>query len=205
MKSIRVAVATAAAGIALTACSSPMHAGAAALVGNERISTSQLNEATQDYLAALKRAKLDEQTALGGIPASQFVLRGLVNVSSSRQLVDRYKIQVTPAEIDAALKNPGQFESPEINLLASGVPPRSARDYGRAVVGLTKLQQQFGGQSGQQRLVQELNSIKPIFNPRYGALNAQPSQESPGLFVDTGRFGKLTQQPAQPPAQQPQG
>ncbi|MEO3872513.1 hypothetical protein ABGB18_27185 [Nonomuraea sp. B12E4] len=204
MKSIRVAVAAAAAGIALTACSSPMHAGAAAVVGNERISTNQLNDATQDYLAALKRAKLDEQTALGGIPAGQFVLRGLANVSASRQLIDRYRIAVTQTEVDAALKNPGQFESPEINLLASGIPPRSAQEYGRAVVGLTKLQQQFGGQSGQQRVAKELGAIKQTFNPRYGTLNLQPSQDNPGLFVDTGRFGKLTQQPAQPQPQ-PQG
>ncbi|MFG1703850.1 SurA N-terminal domain-containing protein [Nonomuraea sp. M3C6] len=203
MKSIRVAVAVAAAGIALTACSSPMHAGAAAVVGNERISTGQLDKDTQDYLAALKRAKLDE-SALGGVPASQVVLQRLVNVSASRQLISRYNVQVSQTEIDAALKSPGQYETPEINLLANGVSPLDAADYGRAVVGLTKLQQQFGGQSGQERLVKELSAIRPIFNPRYGELNPARSQENPALFVDTGRFGKLTA-PQTQPQQQPQG
>ena len=184
--------------VALTACSSPMQAGAAAVVGNERISTSKLNADTQAYLAALKRAKLDESAL--GVPVTQVVLQRLVNVSVSRQLMARHNVQVSETEVDAALKDPGQFESPEINLLANGVPPNDARDYGRVMVGLSKLQQKFG-QAGQQRLVEEFSSIKPVFNPRYGTLNPQRSEQNPALFVDTGRFGKLTQQ-AQPQPQQ---
>ncbi|MGR6914512.1 SurA N-terminal domain-containing protein [[Actinomadura] parvosata] len=195
MKSIRVAVAAAAVVAALTACSSPMQAGAAAVVGNERISMSKLNADTQAYLAALKKAQLDESAL--GVPANQAVLQRLVNVSVSNQLLDRHNVQVTETEIDNALKDPGQFQSPEINLLANGVAPSDARAYARAMVGLTKLQQQFGGQAGQEKLIQEFSSIKPIFNPRFGQLNGQRSQENPALFVDTGRFGKLTLQ-AQP-------
>ncbi|MEV0380655.1 hypothetical protein [Nonomuraea sp. NPDC050643] len=204
MKSIRVAAAAAVVAVALTACSSPMQAGAAAVVGKERISTSKLNADTQAYVAALKRAKLDESAL--GVPASQVVLQRLVNVSVSGQLIDRYKVPVSETEIDAALKDPGQFESPEINLLANGVAPADARDYGRVMVGLSKLQQQFGGEAGQQRLTQEFASIRPVFNPRYGQLNPQRTQENPALFIDTGRFGKATtQQAPQQPQQQQQG
>ncbi len=187
--------------VGLTACSSPMHAGAAAVVGNERISTSELSADTRAYLAALKQNQLDEQ-ALGGVTATQVVLQRLVNVSISKQLMARYNVRVSETEIDAALKDPGQFESPQINLLANGVSPNDARDYGRVMVGLSKLQQQFGGESGQQKLSQEFASIKPVFNPRYGALNPQRSQQNPALFLDTGRFGKQTSDQAQ---QQPQG
>lgn len=192
-------MAAAAVGVALTACSSPMHAGAAAVVGNERISTSRLDADTRAYLAALKQNKLDE-TQLG-VPVTQVVLQRLVNVSASEQLIARYKVPVSETEIDAALKDPGQFESPAINLLANGVSPNDARAYGRVIVGLSKLQQQFGGQAAQQKLTQEFASIKTVFSPRYGALNPQRSQENPALFVDTGRFGKLATQPAQQPAQ----
>ncbi|SEG99094.1 peptidyl-prolyl cis-trans isomerase SurA [Nonomuraea solani] len=203
MKSIRVAAAAGAVAIALTACSSPMQAGAAAVVGNERISTDKLNTDTRSYLAALKRAQLDESQL--GVPASHVVLQRLVNVSASRQLLARHNVQVSEAEVDAALKDPGQFQSPEINLLANGVAPADARDYGRAMVGLAKLQQQFGGEAGTQRLTQEFASFKPIFNPRYGNLNPQRSQENPGLFLDAGRFGKATAPQAQQQPQQPQG
>ncbi len=193
-------MAAAAVGIALTACSSPMQAGAAAVVGNERITVSKVNADAEAYVAALKKAKLSEAD-LGGVPVSHVVLQRLINIAVTEQLMARYKVNASETEIDNALKDPGQFGSPEINLLSQGVAPTDARDWGKAIVGLQKLQQQFGGESGQQRLSQEFSSIKPVLNPRYGAFNPQRSQENPGIFVDTGRFGKLTPEPAQQQAQ----
>ncbi|MFC4008310.1 hypothetical protein ACFOY2_13850 [Nonomuraea purpurea] len=196
MKSIQVAVAAAAAAIALTACSSPMQAGAAAVVGNERISSSQLTAETAAYVAALKRANLDE-SQLGGIPASHFVLQRMTDVSAFKQILTRHNVQVSQTEIDAAIKDPGQAPSAEINLLSRGVLPTDAREFGRVLVGLGKLQQQFGGQNGgQERLIQERAAIKTIYNPRFGMLNPQPTQENPGMFIDSGRFGKSTTQQA---------
>lgn len=192
-------MAAAAVGIALTACSSPMQAGAAALVGNERITVSEVNADSEAYVAALKKAKLSEKDL--GLPVSHVILQRLINVAVTEQLMARHKVQASDTEIDAVLKDPGQYQSAEINLLAAGVAPADAREYGRAMVGLQKLQQQFG-QGGQERLAQEFGSIKPVLNPRYGAFNAQRSQENPGIFVDTGRFGKLTVQPAQQQQQQ---
>ncbi|MBE1587726.1 SurA N-terminal domain-containing protein [Nonomuraea angiospora] len=200
MKSIRVAVAAAAVGIALTACSSPMQAGAAAVVGKERISTGQLNRDAEAYKAALKQNKLDE-TALG-VPVTQYVLQRLADISAARQLMARNNVQVTDKEIDAKLQDPGQYQSPQINLLALGVAPSYARDYARTAVGMAKLQQQ-AGQAGLDKLRQDFASIKTTFNPRFGVVNTNPSQENPSLFVDAGRFGKATSQQAQ--QQQPQG
>ncbi|MEV6031352.1 SurA N-terminal domain-containing protein [Nonomuraea sp. NPDC052116] len=199
MKSIRVAVAAAAVGIALTACSSPMQAGAAAVVGKERISTGQLNKDAEAYKAALKQNKLDE-TALG-VPVSQYVLQRLADISAASQLMARNNVQVTDKEIDAKLQDPGQYQSPQINLLALGVAPSYAREYARTAVGMAKLQQQ-AGQGGLDKLRQDFASIKTIFNPRFGVVNANPSQENPSLFVDAGRFGKATPQQAQQPQQQ---
>lgn len=193
-------MAAAAVGIALTACSSPMQAGAAAVVGKERISTGQLNRDTEAYKAALKQNKLDE-TALG-VPVTQYVLQRLADISAARQLMARNNVQVTDKEIDAKLQDPGQYQSPQINLLALGVAPSYARDYARTAVGMAKLQQQ-AGQAGLDKLRQDFASIKTTFNPRFGVVNTNPSQENPSLFVDAGRFGKATSQQAQ--QQQPQG
>ncbi|MEU6727396.1 SurA N-terminal domain-containing protein [Nonomuraea wenchangensis] len=198
MKSIRVALAAAAAGLALTACSSPSPVGAAAVVGDDRITVSEVNADAQAYKAALQRNNLSEAD-LGGVPVSHVVLQRLVNVAVTEQLLTRYNVQVSETEVDAAIKDPGQFQSAEINLLSQGVVPSDARDYGRAMVGLAKLQQQFGGESGQQRLAQEFNAIKPVVNPRYGTLNPQRSQANPGPFVDAGRFGKQSDTAAQTP------
>ncbi|MEV4106947.1 hypothetical protein [Nonomuraea sp. NPDC049695] len=199
MKSIRVAVAAAAVGIALTACSSPMQAGAAAVVGSERISTSQLTADAESYKAALKRNNLDE-TALG-VPVTQYVLQRLADISAARQFMARRNVQVTDKEIDAKLQDPGQYQNPEINLLALGVAPTYAREYARTAVGMAKLQQS-AGQGGTDQLRKEFATIKTTFSPRFGVVNAQPSQENPALFVDAGRFGKAASQQAQ---QQQQG
>lgn len=197
-------MAAAAVGIALTACSSPMQAGAAAVVGDQRITVSKVNADTQSFRAALKKVQVEEAQAFGGVPVSHVVLQRLVNVAVADELMRRYNLRASETEIDNALRDPGQYQTAEINLLANGVVPTDARDWGRAMVGLAKLQQQFGGEAGQQRLAQEFNGVKPIVNPRYGALNLQRSEQNPGLFVDVGRFGKLTAV-ATPPAQQPQG
>ncbi|MFI7636647.1 hypothetical protein [Nonomuraea sp. NPDC049400] len=199
MKSIRVAVAAAAVGIALTACSSPMHAGAAAVVGSERISTSQLTADAEAYKAALKKNNLDE-TALG-VPVTQYVLQRLADISAARQFMARRNVQVTEKEIDAKLQDPGQYQNPEINLLAMGVAPTYAREYARTTVGMTKLQQ-AAGQGGTDQLRKEFTEIKTTFNPRFGVVNPAPSQENPALFIDTGRFGKAASKQAQ---QQQQG
>ncbi|WP_193318731.1 SurA N-terminal domain-containing protein [Nonomuraea phyllanthi] len=193
MKSIRVAVAAAAVGIALTACSSPMQAGAAAVVGNERISTTQLNSEVQAYVAALKKNNLDESAL--GVPVTQYVLQRLADMSAARQLMARRNVQVTDKEIDAKLQDPGQYQSPEINLLALGVAPTYAREFARTSVGIAKLSQ-AAGEGGTDQLRKEYASIKSTFNPRFGVVNTTPSQENPSLFVDAGRFGKATSQQA---------
>ncbi|TDD02224.1 hypothetical protein E1292_24095 [Nonomuraea deserti] len=204
MKSIRVAVAAAAAGIALTACSSPMQAGAAAVVGNERISASRLNDETRAYSAALRNAKLPPQlqAALAGrsleevleqesgASTSRRVLRRMVEVSAYNQLIARHNVQVSQAEIDKIIQSPlgpdgTQYPSAELQLLLSEatVAPANAREYGRALAGLIKLRQQFGGQDGEERFKKELNTVKVAYSPRFDTLNP--------------RFGKVTEQQPQ--------
>jgi peptidyl-prolyl cis-trans isomerase SurA len=196
VKSIRVAVAAGAVGLAaLTACSSPMEAGAAAVVGSERISARDLTKNVQEYEAALKKANVTAEQL--GVPVTQFVLYRMANESAFRQLAAKHNVQVSESEIDNALKDPGQYQSPEINLIARGVSPANARGYLRAELGAVKVRNQLGGaqdQAAQDKFVKELTSIKPVYSPRYGQFTQQG-------FVDPGRFGKNTQQ-AQQQAQQ---
>ncbi|MBB5080776.1 SurA N-terminal domain-containing protein [Nonomuraea endophytica] len=203
MKSIRVAVAAAAVGVALTACSSPVEAGAAAVVGGERIAAKDLNSEVQQYEKALTAARLDASALQ--VPLNQFVLFRMTNEAVYRQLAQRYKVQVSESEIDTALKDPGQQQTPAMNLLSKGVPPGDARDYLRGELSIQKILQQFGGAQNQQaieKLRTEFTTVKVTYSPRYGRLNTQPTQENPSMFVDTGRFGKLT--PTQQPQQQQQ-
>ncbi|HLU74063.1 MAG TPA: SurA N-terminal domain-containing protein [Nonomuraea sp.] len=191
MKSIRVAVAAAAAGVSflgLTACSTPVEAGAAAIVGNQRISASELNANVETFEDALDRANIDPGQL--GVPVTQFVLFRMTNQLRYQQLADKYGVKVTESEVDLALKDPGQFQDPEMNLLSKGVAPSDARDFIRAEVGATKVLDRLGGRESQEAAAkwqEEYNSVKAVFNPRYG--NFQPQQG----FVDPGRFGTPAQ------------
>lgn len=211
MKSIRVAVAAAAVGLALTACSSPVEAGAAAVVGKERISANELSTNVKEYEAALAKAKVTPQQL--GFPGSisQIVLFQLAQISQYEQLVASAGVQVSEGEIDqfiAASTQDPQKGTLEQQMLGSGIAPSKARDYMRISVGLQKLLQQYGGgndeaaqQRGNQKLAEAAQAIPITYSPRYGAINQQRSEQSPQLFVDPGRFGKV---PA-PEAAQPQG
>nr|BFE83669.1 hypothetical protein GCM10020093_062700 [Planobispora longispora] len=57
---VRVILAVVAAGAALTACS-PSQAGAAAIVGDQRISVSELSADAEEYQAAMAKAGLSAQ------------------------------------------------------------------------------------------------------------------------------------------------
>ena len=102
---------------------------------------------------------------------------------------------MSETEIDQALKQPGQQQSPEMNLLtrASRRPPRP---YLRAELGAAKVIEKWGGTQSQAAAAkwnEEYNAVKPVFSPRYGTFEAGTRG-----FVDAGRFGT----PAQPPQQQ---
>ncbi|NUT42046.1 MAG: hypothetical protein HOV86_18895 [Thermoactinospora sp.] len=201
MKSIRVAGVVIAAGIALTACSQPVEAGAAAVVGQDRISSSALNQEVRAYTAALERAKINP--AQLGVPVNQYVLQRMVTESRFRQLVAKYNVAISETEVDTALKNPGQMQTPEMNLLAKGLDPADPRAFIRSELGVYKIIDQLGGPNNQQamqKVQQEFGAIKVSFNPRYGAYDGQNQ-----TFVDTGRFGKLTSVQQQQPQQAPQG
>lgn len=200
VKSIRMAGVAVAAGIALTACSSPVEAGAAAVVGQDRISSGALNENVKEYSAALEKAKINPSQI--GVPVNQFVLQRMVTEVRFRQLASKYSVQISEAEVDTALKNPGQMQTPEMNLLSKGVAPDNPRGFVRAELGVYKVLDQLGGSQNQQavqKIQSEFNAIKVSYNPRYGKFD--PQQQT---FVDSGRFGTLTATP-QPQPQQPQG
>ncbi len=198
MKSIRVALAATAAGaslFALTACGTSVEAGAAAVVGDQRISSQDLKSNVQEFETALKKAQIDPGQL--GVPVSQFVLFRMTNQLRYQQIADKHGVTVSETEIDQALKQPGQQQTPEMNLLTKGVSPANPRPYLRAELGAAKVIEKWGGTQSQAAAAkwnEEYNAVKPVFAPRYGTFAPDKG------FVDSGRFGT----PAQPPQQQQQ-
>ncbi|MGW4472200.1 SurA N-terminal domain-containing protein [Nonomuraea sp. NPDC004354] len=193
MKSIRVAVAVAALGVAVTACSSPVQAGAAAIVGNERISADALNTNVKQLEAALAKAKIPQSQMQ--LPVTQYALLQMVNVAQFRQLAAKTGAKVTDGEIDQLIARSGGLPAVEQQTLAQGVPPAYTREWIGTSIAISKLMQQYGGgtdqaaqQRGQQRLIKEAAAIKITYSPRYGTFDPTKG------FVDSGRFGKLSAQ-----------
>ncbi|MEU7899046.1 SurA N-terminal domain-containing protein [Nonomuraea sp. NPDC049152] len=191
MKSIRVAVAVAALGVAVTACSSPVQAGSAAIVGDERIAASDLNTHVKQLEEALAKAKIPQSQLQ--LPVTQYALLQMVNVEQFRQLAARAGTKVTDGEIDQFIAAQGGLEALEQKTLVQGVPPAYTRQWLGTSIAISKLMQQYGGgtdqaaqQRGQQRLIQEAAAIKITYSPRYGTFDPNKG------FVDAGRFGKLT-------------
>lgn len=186
-----MAVAVAALGVAVSACSSPVQAGSAAVVGNERISASDLNTNVKQLEGALAKAQIPQSQL--GLPVTQYALLQMVNVAQFRQLASKAGTKVTDGEIDQLIASQGGLAALEKQTLAQGVPPAYTREWLGTSIAINKMMQQYGGgtdeaarQRGQQKLIEQAAAIKVTYSPRYGTFDPQKG------FVDAGRFGKPT-------------
>ncbi|SNT41707.1 peptidyl-prolyl cis-trans isomerase SurA [Streptosporangium subroseum] len=204
---VRVILAVAAAGVALTACS-PSQAGAAAIVGKDRISAGELDKNVREYEAALAKANVSASQLQfpGSIP--QVVLFQLATSAQRAKVAESKGITVTEAEIDQVISGGGGAAQYEQQMLQQAVAPSKTREFTRASLLITKLMAKYGGgtdeaaiQKGQVQVIKDLQSVPITWNPRYGTINEQRSEQQPNLFVESARFGAV---PAAPPAAPPQ-
>ncbi|MGS2647889.1 SurA N-terminal domain-containing protein [Streptosporangium sp. LJ11] len=192
---IRVILAVAAAGVALTACS-PNQAGAAAVVGGERISSGELDRNVREYEAALAKAKVTPADLQFKDSVPQLVLFQLANAKQFAKVAERKGMTVTEGEIDQLVAGQGGQQKLEQQLLQNAVAPSQMRPFIRAQLLFRKLITQYGGgtdeaalQRGQEQAIKDLQAVPITWNPRYGTPNQQRSEQQPSVFVDAGRFG----------------
>jgi hypothetical protein len=199
-KKSRLAAAVAVAGAcALLAACSPVKVGAAAIVGNDRITTSSLNDEVSNLQQAVAQYHL--QSAL---PASDYpvaVLTWLVRFKIQDQAAQNAGITVTPGEISTALNQLDSQERaaaqqqsqnyPGLDplLVANGVPPNLDNDFGQwQAQQAAFLAKANGGkapatQAEETAAIGKLNTaqcqvVKSVgvqVNPQYGQLNYQVS------------------------------
>jgi SurA N-terminal domain len=209
---VRVILAVAAAGVALTACS-PSQAGAAAIVGKDRISAGELDKNVREYEAALAKANVSASQLQfpGSVP--QVVLFQLATSAQRAKVAESKGITVTEAEIDQVISSgEGGAAGYEQQMLQQAVAPSKTREFTRASLLITKLMAKYGGgtdqaaiQKGQAQVIKDLQSVPITWNPRYGTINEQRSEQQPNLFVESTRFGAVPAAPAAaaaPPQQQ---
>jgi hypothetical protein len=201
---VGVAVALAAAGVAMSACS-PVQAGAAAIVGKDRITSSDLNSQVRSFNQSLASNKMTPDQLGLTIPLPQMILFRMAN---ARQFIEygRSKgVTATPREIDDVVGARGGQAQMDKILLANGIPPSMRNQAISALVIQDKLMGQLGAgtdeqsqQAAYQKLTQQADEAIPVkYSPRFGKWDPQQ-----GLVPDD-RFGALTAEAPAAPAAPP--
>ncbi|GII93252.1 hypothetical protein [Sinosporangium siamense] len=189
MKSMRIALGAALAGLAVAGCA-PVQAGAAVIVGDQRVSMNELTDKVTEFEAAAAKAAQQPQ-----VPSvKDGVLLQLAQMSQFSQVLKKAGVSVTPGEIDAFIGAQGGPQQVEQVLLQRVVPPSENRRFVEISLGANKLLAKYGGgtdeaalQKGQAQVAKDLEAVKITFNPRFGTLDPQRG------FVDAGRFSVAPQ------------
>jgi peptidyl-prolyl cis-trans isomerase SurA len=188
---IKLAVAALLAGVAVAACG-PVKMGAAAIVGNQRISTTNLNEEVSNLNNGYQAHKNQIQLQYPVSEMPQQVLAWLVRFQVRDRLAQQQGITVTSAEVQQALASIiAQIQASGLNAtlpevaVANGLPPDMIPALGRYQAIETKLLNHLDGgklpsaTAAQQALQATFNgsqcraakSLDIQINPQFGTLD----------------------------------
>jgi hypothetical protein len=202
---IKLAAAAGVCGLAVAACGT-VHMGAAAIVGDQRVSSSTLNAEVANLNAGYQKYRSQVQLQYSKSQMPQQVLGWIVRFKVRDQLAQREGITVTSTEVQQALssiaasiKAEGESAPLPAVAVANGLPPDMLTDLGQYEAIETKALDRLDGgklptgSSAQTALEDTFNksqclaakSLQIQINPQFGELNysdysvvAAPSQLS---------------------------
>lgn len=172
------------AGIAAAACS-PAKMGAAAMVGDQRVTVDQLEKAVGNWQQAYNADPLpsNQMRLLDNSQIPRSVLYNLVLFKVADEAAERQGVRVSEGEVDQAITASGGERRLRQAAVTLGVPPQKGRDYVRFQLDLQKIAGSLGSQptnvQQQQQLQAKLSkvivttarSVKIDVNPRYGTFD----------------------------------
>jgi hypothetical protein len=197
---IRLTLAAVAVVAALTACGSPVKAGAAATLNDSTISSAELNSALdswQDLLKANPRAR--EQLQLAFPDSEQrSVLSNLIQIEIGKQTAKDNGVTISAAEIDDVVNKLSQGQGQaafDLGAMTIGIPPESSRDFAELVaienklgIGQTTDEARINKVKG--ALVQTAKNMNIKVNPRFGSFDPNNFSLTPAVTklssVETG-------------------
>jgi hypothetical protein len=177
--------------LALAACGTA-RLGAAAIIGNQRISSTTLSAEVSDLNAAYQADKKGVQLQFPASEMPQEVLSWLVKFRLGNRLAQREGITVTPTDvaheltmITDQLRQSGETATLAEVAVANGLPPDQLNALGQYQAIQTKVLDRLDGgktpasTAGQQALGNQLDrslclaakSLDIQINPQYGVLN----------------------------------
>jgi SurA-like N-terminal domain len=190
----RRAAVLAAAGLgacALLAACSPVQAGAAAIVGDQRITVSTVDTQVSDLQASLKQyngtlqqinAELQqqqEQLPVFAEPLSRLVLNWQINFALINQMAAADGISVTPAQGEAALASQAKTNSvtQDVYLTAIGIPLQMSQQAGIYLAEESALSKKYGSDTSAVTKAQctAAETLNIQVSPQYGRFDYSPS------------------------------
>lgn len=216
--------------VALTACG-PLKVGSAAIVGDERIPTSELDQAVQDWKREFsgnaQANRLRQQVGLPGAPGAEIsesdvrnALSLLVLFEVGEEVAKAQRLNVTQAETDKVLaQGLGGREAADVRTLASGLPTRYTPDFVKFMTTQTLLLQRYGYNPGNpdpraqqqtdQALRQAVDRLGIDINPRFGAFDPRQGAVGPARTLlsapQTGTGTRPGTEPGTEPGHEPGG
>ncbi|MGC5563930.1 SurA N-terminal domain-containing protein [Streptomyces sp. FR-108] len=172
----------------LTACGSEAHPGAAAVVGDDRITVSQLENRVNEVRTAQRAATTDEAQYEQAIAKSggltRDTLHGMVLDKVLHRAADDAGVSVTRKEIQKARtgleQQAGGAKALEVSWLQQyGVPPERLDDNLRVQIEAQKLAAALGTDTSQpdfwKALSEASKKLDVDLNPRYGSWDVEKS------------------------------
>jgi len=188
---MKLAAGVLAGGVAVAACGT-VHMGAAAIVGNQRISSSNLSAEVANLNAGYHQYHHQIQLQYPVSQMPQQVLAWIIRFQIRDRLATREGITVTATQVQQALaaittsiRQSGNYAPLSAIAVANGLPPDMVNDLGQYQAIETKLLDLLDGgklpasTSGQQALEDKFNlsqcraakSLDIQVNPQFGELN----------------------------------
>lgn len=195
-KPLKLSVAALAAAVALAGCGGgPVKMGAAALVGDDRITVGTLDRVVQDWQKQFKTDQIanqmrsdpsGQQVATDALSESDMrdALAVLVNFRVAREMAARNGVTVTEGRIEQVVGALDQRGGAASTTLANGLPRAYTRDLARFLATHDLFAERFGAdadprsqktaqaqQQASQLFVRTAHEMDIEINPRFGAFD----------------------------------
>ncbi|GAA0449309.1 SurA N-terminal domain-containing protein [Streptomyces stramineus] len=180
------AVALLAAAPALTACGATAHPGAAAVVGNDRITVSQLQGQVKQVREAQRSSPQGPQLVANSARLGQDTLVRLIQYRIVEKAAKDNGVEISRRELQEqrvrAERATGGAEALQGRYLALGIAPDQMDRALTMDLTRAKLDRKFGAAQAVGILMRTSNALHVDVNPRYGTWDAergtaQPRQE----------------------------
>ncbi|MFI9720636.1 SurA N-terminal domain-containing protein [Streptomyces sp. NPDC052396] len=168
---------------ALTACGSAAHPGAAAIVGKDRITVSQLQHQVEDVRQAQRSSPQAEQLVANSARLSQDTLVRLIQYRIVAKAgrdngvnITRSDLQQERAQVERAN---GGAEAVRARFLALGIAPGQIDQALAMDLVRTRLDGKLGAARTNQVLMRTSEDLRVDINPRYGTWDAKRGTAGP--------------------------